>query len=134
MTHMYRGDSFHTLSGMGQVGLILLSGVLSLVLLGLAWRLMRGRYWALRFGIALLLFFGFVWLSPQVYYTYYLTLFDGLPWQVVVKDPPGPQALAALLTFQGPGSLSAHSQGALGWLLLVMAAVRNRCLRQSAMR
>lgn len=121
---MYREDSFHTLSGAGQIGLVILSIALSAALLWMGWRLMAGRGLAVRVVIALVLFFGFVWLSPQAYYTYYLTLFDGLPWQNVVKSPPDPGSLLLLLSFQGPQTLSAHSLGGLGWALIAMAALR----------
>ena len=102
----------------------MVSLVLTLLTLGLVWRLMRGQPWFVRFAIAVALFIAFVWLSPQVYYTYYLMLFEGLPWQVVVKSLPDPLRLLKLITFSGPASLSAHSQGVLGWALLTMAALR----------
>ena len=69
---------------------------------------------------------GFVWLSPQVYYVYYLMIFDGLPWQIVVRTPPGPGALVRLLAFQDKASLSAHGQAALGWAMLAAALWRGR--------
>lgn len=81
---------------------------------------------ALGFG----LFAGFAWLSPQLYYTYYMTLFTGLPWQIVVKDVPTLQVLRDLLCFQGPSNMSAHSLGLLGWALMITAVVtRVRAVR-----
>jgi len=132
---MYEGDSFYTLTWIGRVGLVMLSVAMTLLLLWLAWALMKRM--PLPFGIllALVLFFGFVWLSPQIYYTYYMTLFEGLPWQIVVKSPPSANTLFKLLTFRGPANLSAHSQGVLGWLLLVMSLwARKGCLGKSTMR
>lgn len=120
---MYEGDSFYTLSAIGQVGLVLLSATLTAILL---WFVVMVRWLRLplRLGLAALLFFGFVWLSPQVYYTYYMALFEGLPWQVVIKDKPSAQALWKLLTFQGKATLSAHSQGVVGWVLIAIAVFR----------
>lgn len=123
---IYEGDSFHTLTGAGQIGLALLSLVLSATLLWAGWRVMAGKPITLRIALALALFFGFVWLSPQVYYTYYMTLFDGLPWQSVIKSPPGIERLLRLLSFQGTQNLSAHSQGVLGWALIVISALSKR--------
>ena len=85
--------------------------------------------------VATILFFGFVWLSPQVYYTYYMTLFDGLPWQVVVKEPPSWRHLYGLMTFGGQTNLSAHSQGILGWLFLGVSVFSGKgCFGKSIMR
>ncbi|MGF1475944.1 MAG: hypothetical protein ACFB6S_10325 [Geminicoccaceae bacterium] len=119
---MYAQDSFHTLTLTGQIGLSVLSSVLAAATLALAWYAMKRRRLPLRLAIALGVFFSFVWLSPQIYYTYYLTLFEGLPWQNVIKTPPGPLHLFYLLTFQERPTLSAHSKAILGWLLFLQAA------------
>jgi hypothetical protein len=121
----YTEDSFHTLTGMEQLGLVGLTLVLSIGLLALGGRL-RGVVWAF------ILFWGFVWLSPQVYYLYYQVIFDGLPWQIVVKTPPGPGRILNLLTFQGAGTLSDHGKGVLGWGLIGMALWRRRRARLSS--
>jgi hypothetical protein len=117
---MYQSDSFFSLSGGGQAGLAALSLALSvLVLLGTA-RLMRGRGLGVRLGIAVVVFALFVWLSPQVYYTYYRMIFDDLPAQWVIGWPPLKTAFA-YASFTGPANLSAHGQGALFWLLIALA-------------
>jgi len=120
---MYEGDSFYTLTGLGQFGLALLSLTLTAVLLWLAAKVMRRLSLVLSVVLALILFYGFVWLSPQIYYTYYMTLFEGLPWQIVVKDPPDMQKILRMLTFRDDATLSAHSQGVLGWLLIATAFI-----------
>ena len=84
---MYAGDSFFTLSPLGQVGLIGLSLCLSGLVLFALHLLCRDRAWTARLAIALLGVWAFEWLSPQVYYVYYMALFD-LPLQVVVQTPP----------------------------------------------
>ena len=76
---MYAEDSFHTLSLLGQIGLVALSLFLACLLVLASWRLALRRRAAIRIALALCLLYLFVWLSPQVYYLYYLTLFDGLP-------------------------------------------------------
>jgi len=115
---MYTHDSFHTLTWPGQLGLISLSLILAAALLFIAWLMMARMTTIPRIGIAASLFYLFAWLSPQIYYTYYLTLFDKLPWQIVIKTPPTPWPLIELLAFQGPATLSAHSLALLGWTLI----------------
>ena len=116
----FAGDSFFTLSIPGQLGLACLSLGLAAALL---WAVSRLRGRAVRLAAALMLFSLFVWLSPQVYYLYYQAIFDGLPWQVVVKPPPGPGRILRLLTFTEQASLSGMSQGALGWAAVLVAVL-----------
>lgn len=117
---MYENDSFYTLSQGGQLGLLLLSAALGVALLWLGWRLMRSQRRGVALVIAVALFVGFVWLSPQIYYTYYRQIFAGLPAQWVIGWPPILDAVR-FATFTGPANLSAHSQGLLFWLLVVLA-------------
>jgi len=95
---------------------------LAAILLFTAWRMMALRGPAARAGIAMSLFYLFVWLSPQAYYAYYLTVFDSLIWQNVIKPPPL-GSVFEILTFQGPATLSAHFKGLLGWALIMVALV-----------
>ncbi len=71
-------------------------------------------------GLAALLLAAFVWVSLQVYYTYYRLIFEGLPAQWVIGWPPSLDILR-LATFTGPAKLSTHSQRALFWLLAGLA-------------
>jgi len=123
---MYDGDSFYTLTGIGRIGLVALSVTATALLIWVLISSTRRMTWPIRVIVALLLFFAFVWLSPQLYYTYYMTLFDGLPWQIVVKDPPSANYLFKLLTFRGPANLSAHSLGTMGWVLIAAALITRR--------
>ncbi|MCK0168793.1 hypothetical protein MWU52_14635 [Jannaschia sp. S6380] len=111
----YADDSFFTLTASGQVGLAVLSLGLA-CLMGLAALRLHRVLWALA------LFGAFVWLSPQVYYLYYVAIIDGLPWQIVVGRPPGPGTLLRLLTFTGDANLSDHGKGVLGWAMIALAA------------
>lgn len=121
---MYQGDSFFTLTGWGQVGLAFLSVVLAVGMLSLCLWLAKGRA---RVVIALVLFWLFVWLSPQVYYAYYRIIIEGLPQQWVIGWPRCGEAFG-YLTFTGPGTLSAHGQGLLGWLMILLALFRSKII------
>lgn len=131
---MYADDSFLTLSVPGRIGLVLVSGVLTSVMALILWRALRvfdavRMTWrvALRGATAMALFWVFVWLSPQIYYLYYQLLFETLPWQGVVGQPPNPRTLIDLLVFRAGDHLADHARGVLGWLLLAQAlAVRHR--------
>ncbi len=128
---MYDGDSFFTLSNSSQIGLALLSLSLTVVCLiatGRLFRLIPKRglpaRLAARLGVAVFVTWLFVWLSPQIYYLYYLTIFDGLPWQIVVQNPPEFHAILQQVTFSGPATLSDHSKGLLAWLLILYASAQ----------
>lgn len=116
---MYSQDSFFDLSPWGQAGLICISTVLFLVTLLSVRRALFGRPIWLAIPGALVVFWVFVWVSPQIYYTYYRTIIPDLPLQWVIWPPPWPVEAVWLLIFQGPQNLSAHSQGLLGWSLVV---------------
>ena len=122
---MYEGDSFFTLSWAGRLGLVGLSTLLAAVLIA-APQAARRRSGSAAVGVTtgLLAFWLFLWLSPQVYYGYYRTLFQGLSAQLVVKDPPGPAQLFSTLTFRAKPTLAAHGAGALGWALVAAGALR----------
>lgn len=119
---MYDGDSFFTLSAFGQFGLAVLSIALSVVAIWLMTRLTL--HWALRVIAAGFGFWLFVWLTPQIYYLYYLAIIDGLPVQWIIQRAPSPFSILDLLIFRGDNSLSAHSQGLLGWAMIAAAAIR----------
>ena len=115
------GDSFYSLSGAGQAGLLVLSALLAVIaaLSVLApFRTAISPLW--RMTAALAVFWAFLWLSPQIYYVYYLVILDDLPWQMVIGLPPDPAVMIDLLLFKGPATLAAHAQGVLGWLLLAL--------------
>ena len=123
---MYNQDSFFDLTPWGQAGLATISLVLFAAMMAVTWSVVRGRPVGVRLAGALVAFWLFVWVSPQVYYTYYRMIIPDLPLQWVIWPPAAPQDAAALMTFQGPHSLSAHSQGLLGWALVVLALVARR--------
>lgn len=117
----YTGDSFFTLSPSGQAGLMLLSAALAVAMIALARRLPGPR--PVRTLTALAAFAAFVWLSPQVYYTYYRAIIPGLPAQWVIQTLD-PGETIRLLTFRDGTSLSAHGRGVLGWAMIAAALIR----------
>lgn len=126
---MYDGDSFFTLTSNGQIGLGLLSAFLTVAMLVAARRLFRlipdkglPLQLAARLGVAVFIMWVFIWLSPQAYYLYYRMIFDGLPWQLVIRNPPEFHAVFLHITFNGPATLAGHAKGALAWLLILYAA------------
>ena len=121
---MYDQDSFFDLSPWGQVGLLGISTVLFLLTFFATWVLLKKQpIWAQISG-ALILFWLFVWVSPQVYYQYYRMIIIDLPLQWVIWPPASPREAFNLLFFQGPHNLSDHSQGLLGWSLLAAPLLR----------
>ena len=121
---MYQQDSFFDLSGWGQVGLLCISTTLFLLMLFITYRLLRNRPVWVRIVGALVLFWLFVWVSPQIYYTYYRMIIPDLPLQWVIWPPDSPLVALRYLFFQGPQNLSAHSQGLLGWSLMAVTFLK----------
>jgi len=126
MSGFYTEDSFFTLSVSGQMGLLVISATLAAFWLWLVWRWSVSRPFWQRMLIAIVAFALFDWLTPQIYYFYYMLLIDSLPLQVVIKLPPSPLEMLRLLTFGERSNLSFHSRGLLGWALIAIAALRHR--------
>ena len=121
---MYDNDSFYTLTAIQQVGLGTISLLLFSIVVYFCYKAINQKPLAIRIAIAGIIFYLFVWLSPQIYYTYYLMIFDGLPLQIVIKTMPTPQTLFRVLTFQENTSLSDHSKAIMGWILIIIAALK----------
>lgn len=128
---MYAEDSFFTLTSTGRAGVLTMSLALALLMVGLV-RVVPLRSAFARVGVAFMLFWLFVWLSPQAYYQLYRLLFDGLPQHWVIWPPRRPAEALRLLAFSGPETLSAHEQGALGWLMIAAALLRPFLFRRDA--
>jgi hypothetical protein len=130
---IYERDTFFELTLLGRAGLTMLSILLALVVVYIAFILYKnGPRHSLGIGlgsrliIAATLLWLFLWLSPQAYYLYYQTIFDGLPWQIVIMTPPSIRDLGDILFFQGRNSLAEHSKAVLGWILILGALVATR--------
>jgi len=120
---LYVNDSFSTLTTIQQVGLLLVSVVLLGLTLWGAHYAMKDKNLGLRLVIAALIFFCFLWLSPQIYYAYYQILWPDLPWQMIIKDPPSLSYMFELVTFSGRSTTSWHARGVVGVSLLILAIV-----------
>ncbi len=121
---MYADDSFFTLSVPGQIGLVLLSALLTSAFVFGFWTLTRRRNVLFRLAAAVMTLWLFVWLSPQVYYTYYLVLFDSLEFKNVIKSPPTASDMISLMTFSDRANFSNHGKGILGWGLVIASVFR----------
>lgn len=117
----YGDDSFFALTLYGRIGLVILSTFLFVLMIILVRLVVTGWPLVVRLMLVLILLWLFMWLSPQIYYTYYGFLFDGLPRQWVIGEPPSLGMPLRVMTFTGPADLSHHSQGALGILMLFAA-------------
>lgn len=115
---MYQQDSFFDLSQWGQVGLALISLVLFAVTIVAARRAFYHWPLWLRIISALVVFWVFVWASPQIYYQYYWFIFPNLPMQWVIWPPPPPTEALDILTLQARHNLSNHGKTLLGWTLI----------------
>lgn len=118
---MYEGDTFFNLTVLGRIGL----GLLSITLFALT---MAAFYWvakrmslASRIVTALVFLWLFIWLTPQIYYLYYLLLFDGLVLQNVIRKPPDAQEILAIMTFSDRAWLSSHAKALLGWAMILLS-------------
>ncbi len=130
---MYAEDTFFQLSIPARTGLTILSAVLALLTVSLGslayrrlMRLPKRLRLIARLAAALALLWSFVWLTPQLYYTYYQAVIPRLPVQIVIQSPPGPARLAEILTLTGPRTLSEHSKALLGWMLIALALYPTR--------
>lgn len=130
---MYTDDSFFTLTLSGRIGLASISLALTVAVVVILWKVTGNRHGIVRHGVvrllvALVTLYLFEWLSPQIYYLYYVFLLD-VPWQNVIGYPPTLRALLKLLTFSDNANLSYHARGLLGWLLIALAIIRGREVR-----
>ncbi|MEM8631703.1 MAG: hypothetical protein AAGF74_10730 [Pseudomonadota bacterium] len=124
--HVYADDTFFHLTNFGRAGLAALSLAMGFGLLRVQRAAGRHLHIALRILLALGLFYDFIWLSPQVYYTYFRLIMDGLPAQVVVGPPPNPLEVLQLMTFTAKHSIAVHTQGLLGWAMFAAAVLPKR--------
>lgn len=123
---MYENDSFLTLSVAERIGLVCVTFLLSAALIWLFWvAIKRVNIWIGPL-LALVFLYVFIWLSPQIYYLYYLVIFDFLDLKIVIHPPFNPLTLFNLLTFTESGKLADHGKGVLGWILIVLSFLHLR--------
>jgi len=128
----YPGDSFHTLGMVQAAGLVVLSSAMVTGVLLVAKAGAASFQYYLREPVASLVILPFVLLlfliwdffAPQIYYGYYLVIFDGLPLQWVLHPD---KVLERLLAFVTPGpavSLANDTAALLLHTLLLMAVAK----------
>ena len=121
---MYEGDTFFHLTTQGRIGLIVLSIALSALMVWSYWKISSRFTLVVKLLLAFLFLWAFVWLSPQVYYQYYLLLIEGLPAQIVIQKPPSPATVLELASFTAQTSLSNHGKGILFWTLTLAGLIQ----------
>jgi hypothetical protein len=121
---MYVNDSIHTLTTTQQIGLGFISLALLCMMVFVSLKLFTNKPFIVRFIIAIGLFYLFIWLSPQLYYAYYLLIFTDLPIQLVIKAPSSIGQLIKIFTLQSSATLSNHSLAFLGWVLISLALMK----------
>ena len=131
---MYDSDSFFSMTMAARIGLLLLSFGLAALTAAAFIKMTCRMAWPVRLLLAPVYLWIFVWLSPQVYYLYYMTLFDHLPLQNVVQSPPRPLQIMHLFSFAGKAALSQHVTGLLGWGLVVLAVLGKRAVPSTRLR
>jgi len=125
---MYDGDTFFSLTMAARFGLVLLSMGLAALTAVAFIKITCRMFWPLRLLLAPAFLWVFVWLSPQVFYLYYMIVFDHLPLQNVLQSPPQPSQIVHLLGFSGKAALSHHAAGLLGWGLIIFAILGERAV------
>lgn len=131
---MYDGDSFFSLTMAARFGLVLLSFGLAAMTAAAFIKITCRMAWPVRLLLASVFLWVFVWLSPQIFYLYYMALFDNLPLHNVVQSPPRPSQIMHLLSFTGKSVLSHHATGLLGWGLIVLAVLGDRAVPSTRLR
>ena len=131
---MYDSDSFFSLTMAARIGLVFLSMGLAALTAAAFIKITCRLAWPVRLLLAPVFLWVFIWLSPQVFYLYYMTLFDHLPLHNVVQSPPWPSQIMRLSSFTGKAVLSHHATGLLGWGLIVLAFLGERAVVSTRLR
>ena len=134
LVDMYDGDSFFSLTMAARFGLVFLSFGLAALTAVAFIKITCRMAWPVRLLLAPVFLWAFVWLSPQIFYLYYMALFDHLPLQNVVQSPPRPLQIMHLFSFAGKAALSQHVTGLLGWGLVVLAVLGKRAVPSTRLR
>jgi hypothetical protein len=118
---MYEGDTFFNLTILGRSGLVALSITLFVVTMTAFYVIAKRISLVTRIVTAMVFLWAFIWLSPQIYYLYYIFLFEGLPLQNVIHQPPNAQEILSIMTFTSDAWLSAHAKAVLGWAMILLS-------------
>lgn len=123
---MSGAESFYALTPLGRIGLLTLSVALCVAMIFLTRVIVTGWPLIARVMLSLILLWAFIWLSPQVFFSFYSLFFDEVPKGWVVKGPPPIGMAIRVITFTGPADVMHHAQGALGILMVFSAIVAKR--------
>lgn len=118
---MYEADTFFNLSILGRIGLGALSITLFALTVAAFYFVAKRMSLASRIVTAMVFLWAFIWLSPQIYYLYYLLLFDGLELQNVIHRPPSAHEIWTIMTFSDKAWLSSHAKALLGWAMILLS-------------
>lgn len=118
---MYSEDTFFHLTIQGRVGLVILSLVLFAFTIGLFWKISSRYNLLVKVLCAIVFIWLFIWVSPQIYYLYYIQIFNDLPYQNVIQKPPSPLEVLKTITFFANSSLSNHAKGIVFWAMMLIA-------------
>lgn len=118
---MYESDTFFNLTILGRIGLGALSIALFAVVVAAFYFVARRMSLVSRIVTALVFLWVFIWLSPQIYYLYYILLFDGLELQNVIHLPPSAQEILSIMIFSDEAWLSSHAKALLGWIMILLS-------------
>lgn len=118
---MYESDTFFNLTILGRIGLVALSVTLFAMTVAAFYFVAKRMSLVSRIVTAMVFLWAFIWLSPQIYYLYYILLFDGLALQNVIHPPPSAQEILSIMTFSDKTWLSAHAKALLGWVMILLS-------------
>jgi hypothetical protein len=121
----YANDSLWTLGWGGRIGVVAISLIgLAGIFTVLAFKsraLGQSSPWVtipLDIIAGMLIYLLALWLSPQVFYTFYQTIFTDLPVQIVIKSPFDLNRLQQILIPVKDGSLANHLASIGFWAVL----------------
>lgn len=121
---MYAQDTFFHLSLLGRTGLAFLSLLLGIITIWIFLKISSRFARPVKVCLAVVFLSVFIWLSPQIYYFYYLMIFEDLPTQIIIQWPPSISEIYRVITFSGNANLSEHSKGALFWIMIIISLTK----------
>lgn len=118
---MYSEDTFFHLTTQERIGLVIISLILFAFTVGVFWKISSRFNLLVKVLCAIVFIWIFIWLSPQVYYLYYIQIFDDLPYQNVIQNPSSITEILKTITFFGNNNLSNHAKGIVFWAMIIVA-------------
>jgi len=132
MIELYEKDTFFHLSLTGRIGLVILSATMAGVIIFTFVRFTKNFAIPVRLGLTVVTLWLFIWLSPQIYYLYYIQIISGLPMQNVIQWPPSLVEILQTIFFGHKSNLSNHAKGVLFWAMVFFALSPKRETKTAA--